>query len=117
MEIVGWHGHLSNLEIDVLPCKVVVEAIQGVIGLGIYILEESLNVASGVLWPSTIKTVWQKKDHTTLSQPLGFRAHEVLINNELGRIVEITKLSLPKTQVLWALKGVTILISHCPQLV
>ena len=117
VEIVGWHCHLSYLEIDVLPCKVVVEAIQCVVGLGIHILEESLNMASGVLRSSTIETVWQKEHHATLSQPFGFRAHEVLINNELGRIVEITKLSLPKTQVLWVLKGVTILISHCPQLV
>lgn len=45
MEVVGRHGHLGELEIDVLPCQVVVRACEVIIGLGIYVLEEPLDVA------------------------------------------------------------------------
>ena len=58
MEVVGWHGALSNLEIDVLASEIIIRAFV-VIGLRVNILQESLNMASGVFRASSIESVRQ----------------------------------------------------------
>ena len=60
MEVIGRHGGLSNLEIDVLRSKVVKSTIFGIVGLRVDILKESLDMASGVLRSCTIKAMRQK---------------------------------------------------------
>ena len=59
----------------------------------------------------------QKQDHAALSEPLGFRAHQILIDHKLGRVVEVTELSLPEAQVLRVFQRVTILVCHGAQLI
>ena len=48
-----------------------------------------------MLRAGTVKPVRQEKNEPGLAKPFGLGAHQVLINNELGRIVEIAKLSFP----------------------
>ena len=74
-------------------------------------------MASGMLRACTIESVGQKQDHTALSEPLGFRAHQILIDHKLGRVVEVTELSLPEAQVLWVFQGVAIFVCHSTQLI
>ena len=60
-------------------------------------------MASGVLRPSSIETVRQEEDHAALSQPLGLRAHEVLVDHKLSWVVEIAELGLSQAEILRAL--------------
>jgi hypothetical protein len=91
---------LSYLEINVLAGQVVECPILRIVDLGVNVLEEPLNMASGMFRASAIEAVGQKQDHAALSEPLGLRAHQVLVDHKLGRVVEVTELGLPEAQVL-----------------
>ena len=58
MEIIGWIGHLSELEVDISSSQVIIRAMI-IINLRIYILKESLYVTSRMLWTSSIKSMRQ----------------------------------------------------------
>lgn len=111
VEVIGWHGALSELEVDVL-CGQVIEGTFGIVCLTIDVLQETFHVAGRVLRTSSIESVGKKEDHARLSQPLSLRALEVLVNYELSRLVEVSELSFPDAQILGVFKGVTILVGH-----
>jgi hypothetical protein len=67
VEIVSRHGYLCYLKVNVLTCEIIINSLRSVIGLRIHVLKESLNMAGGMLWSSTIKAMRKKKDHSTLS--------------------------------------------------
>jgi hypothetical protein len=69
VEIVCRHGHLGYLEVNVLPCKIIISPFSCVISLRVNILKESLDVAGGMLWAGSIKAMRKKKDHSTLPKP------------------------------------------------
>ena len=48
-----------------------------------------------MLRAGTVKSMRQEKNEPGLAKPFGLRTHQVLVNNKLGWIVEIAKLSLP----------------------
>ena len=52
-------------------------------------------MTGGVLGAGAIESMGQEEDQAGLSQPLGFGAHEVLIDHELRWVVEVAKLGLP----------------------
>ena len=112
MEVVRWHSDLGDLEVNVLAVQVIIRSVDRIVSLRIHVLQESLDVTSRVLRAGTVEAVWKEEYHTTLPKPLGLRAHQVLVYNKLCGVVKITELSLPKTEVLWVLKRITILIGH-----
>jgi hypothetical protein len=60
MEIVGRSGALSNLEVYVL-CRQVLPGmgVLSVVSVAVNVLQEPLDVACGVLGPSSIETMWK----------------------------------------------------------
>jgi hypothetical protein len=56
MEVVGRHGALSKLKVDVLSSQIV-ERCGRIISLTVNVLEEAFHVTSRVLRASTIKSV------------------------------------------------------------
>ena len=116
VEVVGWGGALGHLEVDVLTRQVVELSTRGVVCLRVHILEEALHVAGRVLGSRTIEAMGQEQDQAGLSQPLRLGAHEVLVNDQLCRVVEIAKLSFPEDEVLRALHRVAVLVPHRAQL-
>ncbi len=117
MEVVRGRSYLGHLEVDIPCCQALEVAVYCIVGLRIDILEKALYMAGRVLWAGTVEAMGQEKHHTALSEPLGLRAHKVLIDHQLGRVVEVTELCLPQTQVLGAFQGVAVLIGHGAQLV
>ena len=73
-------------------------------------------MASGMLRAGAIESMGEKKDQTGLSQPLGLRAHQILIDNKLCWVVEIAELGFPEDEVLRVLHGVTVLVGHGTEL-
>jgi len=113
VEIVGRSCALRNLEVDVLGCQVLPgTGVLSVVGVAVDVLQEPLDMASGVLRPRTIEAMWEQQNQTRLSQPFCFTAHEVLVDHELSWICEVTKLCLPHAKVLGTFKRVAILITH-----
>lgn len=113
MEIVGRSGALRDLEVNVLGCQVLPSMqVLSVVSVAVDVLQEPLDMASGVLRPSSIEAMWEQQNQTRLSQPFCFAAHEVLVDHELSWIVKVTKLCLPHAEVLRTLKRVAILIGH-----
>jgi len=73
MEVVSWHSALSELKVNILCSQVIVGSCR-IVSLTVNVLQETLDVTSGVLRASTIESVREEKDHTRLSQPFRFRA-------------------------------------------
>lgn len=66
----------------------------------------------GMFRTCTVEAMRQQQDQAALSKPFSFRAHNVLVNNELSWIVEVSKLGFPSAEVLGRLQTVPILVSH-----
>jgi len=69
-------------------------------------------VACRVFWACSIETMWKQKYQARLSEPFGFRAHYILINNKLSWIVKITELCFPLNEVFRTLKWIPIFVAH-----
>ena len=54
----------------------------------------------------------QEENKAGLPQPLGFRAHQVLVYDQLGRVVKVAKLGFPEAEIFRAFKRVAVFIGH-----
>ena len=61
--------------------------------------------------------MWKQKHKATLPHPFGLAAHQVLVNNELGWIVEISKLSFPEAEIFGRLERIAVLVRHRAELI
>lgn len=77
-------------------------------------LKKSLHSTSRVFRASTIITMRQQYNQSTLSQPLLFTAADICIKNDLSAVKKITKLRFPDVQILWTLQTISIFkTKHC----
>jgi len=97
--VVGGGGYLGYLEVDVLGCQVVVLAVDGVVGLTVDVLEEAFQVAGGVFGAGAVEAVGKEEDEAGLAEPLGFGAHQILVDHQLCRVIEVTELGFPHAEV------------------
>jgi len=72
-------------------------------------LEEALNAGRGVLRPSTIEAVREEHHEAGLAHPLGLRAREELVDDDLGAVGEVAELSLPHGKHAGGLERVAVL--------
>lgn len=113
MEIVGRSGALRYLEVNVLGYQVLPGmGVLSVVSVAVDVLQEPLDVAGRVLRPRSVEAMGKQQDHTRLPEPFGLTAHQVLVDHELGWVVEVTKLRFPHAEVLRTFKRVAVLIAH-----
>jgi hypothetical protein len=93
--VVGGGGYLGYLEVYVLCRQVVICTVDGVVGLTVDVLEEAFQMAGGVFGTRAVEAVGEEEDEARLAEPFGFRTHQILVNNQLRRVIEVTKLGFP----------------------
>lgn len=112
MEDVGGGSGVSNLDVAVLVLSL------KLIGRGeverILVSEQqvSLNSSGRMLGTLSIVSVGQRQNQAGSLRPLGLGGGNELINDDLGSVGEVTKLSLPDDKGLRRSQGVTVLKAH-----
>lgn len=69
-------------------------------------LQESLRPGRAVLWPHPLHPMGQQHDQPTLPDPLALPAGNKLVNDTLGSVGKVSKLSLPQHQGIGVCHGV-----------
>ena len=111
MEIVAWHGALSNLKVDVLCVQRIIRTVW-VINWWVYVLQESFKVTCRMFRSWSIKAMREKQYQPSLSEPFRFWSSQVLVNDKLGWVVKVSKLSFPNTKILWTFETVSVFVCH-----
>src|SRR4029079_18020519 len=92
MKVLRWAGRIDDLNIVLR-------------GQG----QKTFHPRARMLRTLPFKTMWQQHNQTAQAQPLVFRAGDELVDNHLGCIEEITKLSLPSDETFGIVQAITIL--------
>jgi len=58
----------------------------------------------------SVVTMGKEHDHSVLLQPLCFSRGDEVVDDDLSSIVEISKLSFPNGQRLWAIDGISVFV-------
>jgi len=93
MEVVGSSGAVYNLHVYLF-----IDFLFALNHWGVRCvaqLKESLNARTRVFWSLAIKAVRQQQNEAVFNIPFGFPRSEELVDNDLGAISEISKLSFP----------------------
>ena len=112
MEVVRRFRAVGDLDIAVLVLTVKLLRRREDAGILVDELQITLHATRRVLRTLTVVTVGQAHDKTRTLEPLDFSRSNKLVNNDLGSVGKITKLSFPHDKCVGRRKRVTILESE-----
>jgi hypothetical protein len=116
VEQVGGRSEVGNLHVAVLVLTDKLLASRELPGVLVAELEVSFETSGRVLRTLTIVTVGQRHNKACSLHPLNLTRGDELVDDTLGVIGKVTKLSLPHDQSMRRRQGVTVLEAKCTEL-
>jgi len=112
MEDVSGSGGVGNLHVGILVLTLQLIGTGEVSGVFVTELQESLESGRRVIRTLTVETVGERQNKTRALSPLDLTSGNKQIDNNLGSVGEITKLSLPDDKGIRVGQRVTVLETH-----